>query len=78
MFAIEASWRGGERKVQTLVEGAFEALDPGMELEYLELVDRNDLSPIEGEEATGDVAVCVAARAGDVRLIDNITLEFLS
>ncbi|MBA4683963.1 MAG: pantoate--beta-alanine ligase [Planctomycetes bacterium] len=78
LFAIEESWRGGERKVQTLVEGAFEALDPGLELEYLELVDRNDLSPIEGEEATGDVAVCIAARAGEVRLIDNITLEFLS
>ena len=78
LFAIEESWRGGERKVQSLVEGAFEALDPGLELEYLELVDRNDLSPIEGGEATGDVAVCIAARAGEVRLIDNITLECLS
>ena len=78
LFAIEELWRGGERQVQSLVEGAVEVLDPGLELEYLELVDRNDLSPIEGGEATGDVAVCIAARAGEVRLIDNISLECLS
>jgi len=63
--------------VHSLIEGAMSVLDPDLELEYLEMVDRNDLSPVVGE-AKGDVAVCIAARAGEVRLIDNITLEFFS
>ncbi|MGB1071409.1 MAG: pantoate--beta-alanine ligase [Planctomycetota bacterium] len=77
LFAIEESWRGGDRMVHSLIEGAMSVLDPDLELEYLEMVDRNDLSPVVGE-AKGDVAVCIAARAGEVRLIDNITLEFFS
>lgn len=75
LFEIDESWRQGERRIQSLISAAVAILDPDLKLEYLELVDLRDLSPIEGEVAMVDVAVCIAARAGEVRLIDNITLE---
>jgi len=45
---------------------------PGLVLEYAELVDPDDLSPLES--ASGRSVLAVAVRAGGTRLIDNITL----
>lgn len=42
-------------------------------LEYAEVVRASDLAPVERLE--GEVLVAVAARVGDVRLIDNMTIR---
>ena len=44
-----------------------------MRLEYAEVVGADTLAPLEAIE--GDVLVAVAARVGDVRLIDNMTIH---
>lgn len=46
--------------------------EPLVEMEYAELVDPDDLSPVEGAE--GGALLAVAARVGPTRLIDNIML----
>ncbi|HVW18666.1 MAG TPA: pantoate--beta-alanine ligase, partial [Solirubrobacteraceae bacterium] len=48
-------------------------LDAGLEPEYLELVDADDLAPVE--RLDGEALLVVAARVGDVRLIDNAVLR---
>lgn len=45
----------------------------GLDVDYLEAVDATTLRPVEDFE--GDVLVAVAARVGDVRLIDNTTVR---
>jgi pantoate--beta-alanine ligase len=47
--------------------------DLGVEPEYVALVDPETLEPVEALE--GDVLVAVAARVGDVRLIDNTIIN---
>jgi pantoate--beta-alanine ligase len=47
--------------------------EPLVRLEYAEVVAADSLEPLE--ELTGDVLVAVAARVGDVRLIDNMTIR---
>lgn len=44
----------------------------GVQLEYLEIVDTTNLRTVENVSKEKDVAVCVAAMVGDIRLIDNI------
>lgn len=46
----------------------------GLRPEYVELVDGNSLQPIPTFRGSHYVVACVAAWAGDVRLIDNITV----
>ena len=43
-------------------------------VEYLEVVDVNSLQAIEDENQRTDIAICVAAHLGTVRLIDNIIM----
>jgi pantoate--beta-alanine ligase len=47
--------------------------EPRLRLEYAEVVDAATLQPLETVD--GDVLVAVAARVGDVRLIDNMTVH---
>lgn len=47
--------------------------DSSIELEYLEVVDAQTLE-IQHEYSTSQVVACLAARVGNVRLIDNILL----
>lgn len=47
--------------------------EPLVRLEYAEVVRASDLVPVERLE--GEVLVAVAARVGDVRLIDNMTIR---
>ncbi len=44
-----------------------------LKLEYLEIVDGNDLSPVK--EIDDNSYCCVAAYCGDIRLIDNMKLK---
>ena len=41
------------------------------ELEYLEIRNASNLEPLNGKNFSGDMIVCVAAKLGSVRLIDN-------
>jgi pantoate--beta-alanine ligase len=47
----------------------------GLEVEYLEFVNPDDLSAIEPKISPKDVAICVAAYVEGIRLIDNIYLR---
>ncbi len=63
---------GGERRALALGSGAVEALAPGT-VDYVEIVDAEDLSPIDVVERP---ALCaLAVKLGGVRLIDNMVLD---
>lgn len=49
------------------------ATEPKVELDYAEVVDAGDLTPVT--ILAGEVLVAVAARVGRARLIDNMTLS---
>lgn len=49
------------------------ATEPRVELDYAEVVDANDLTPVT--ILAGDVLVAVAAQVGRARLIDNMTVS---
>ena len=64
----------GERDAARLRESALAAMAPyGVEPEYLALVDPDSFSPVD--TVNGRVLVAVAARVGDVRLIDNALFQ---
>ncbi len=46
----------------------------GFELEYLSVVNRDTLLPVDYVDATSQVALCVAGEVGGVRLLDNVCL----
>ncbi|MCB0531475.1 MAG: pantoate--beta-alanine ligase [Lewinellaceae bacterium] len=47
----------------------------GLDPEYFDLVDGNTLLPVEQYGDSDFIVVCVAAWAGDVRLIDNLVIR---
>lgn len=49
------------------------ATEPRVQLDYAEVVDAHDLTPVT--EISGDVLVAVAAVVGRARLIDNMTVS---
>jgi len=66
---------GGERdacKLRRVVANVL-TTEPLVRLEYAEVVAADTLAPLE--ELDGEVLVAVAARVGDVRLIDNMTIR---
>jgi pantoate--beta-alanine ligase len=67
--------RAGERDACRLRRVVANVLttEPLVRLEYAEVVGAGDLRPLERLE--GEVLVAVAARVGDVRLIDNMTIR---
>ncbi len=71
--AATALAAGGERSTAALLDAAREAMCPfAVEPEYLALVDPDTLEPLE--RLDGDALLAIAARVGEVRLIDNTTL----
>jgi pantoate--beta-alanine ligase len=48
---------------------------PGVELEYFEIINGQDLRPADSWSSRDDVIGCVAARVGKIRLIDNINFS---
>ena len=50
------------------------AMQDDIKLEYFEVVDEESLQPIENIREYAQVALCMAAYLGDVRLIDNLLL----
>ena len=51
------------------------ALVPGLELEYMAVVDAHTLQPLVEWDPARPVALCLAAHLGGVRLIDNVVVE---
>ncbi|GAA4423326.1 pantoate--beta-alanine ligase [Pontibacter saemangeumensis] len=47
----------------------------GVELEYFEIVDPATLQPVAGLDGMQEVALCLAAVVGPVRLIDNLLVN---
>ncbi|MCW3028561.1 MAG: pantoate--beta-alanine ligase [Solirubrobacterales bacterium] len=75
--ALEAA-RGlaarGERSSEALVDAALQTLGSfGVDPDYVALVDPETLEPLE--QLAGRALLAIAARIGDVRLIDNTILE---
>jgi pantoate--beta-alanine ligase len=68
---VRRRFAAGERDPARLVAGAPEALAPGR-IDYVEVVDAVDLSPVANIERP--VLVAVAVHFGGVRLIDNAVL----
>ncbi len=72
--AATALAAGGERSTAALLDAAREAMRPfDVEPEYLALVDPDTLEPLE--RLDGEALLAIAARVGEVRLIDNTTLS---
>ncbi len=64
----------GERSAQALLGAAREAMRPmGVEPEYVALVEPDTLEPID--TLAGEALLALAARIGEVRLIDNAILQ---
>lgn len=69
-----ASFVAGERRPAALVDRVRASIEAaGGEVEYVELVSPETLSPV-ATEATADGVIAVAAWFGGVRLIDNLRL----
>jgi pantoate--beta-alanine ligase len=63
----------GERSARALLAAAREAMRPfGVEPEYLALVEPDTLEPVD--TLAGETLLAIAARIGEVRLIDNAIL----
>lgn len=72
LFKAQTMLEGGERNPQAITD----AVKKGMaevDIDYVELVDADELTPVERIEGT--VLLAVAARVGKARLIDNIKYE---
>ncbi len=72
--AAHALFAHGERSAQRLLDAARAAMAPfGVEPEYVALVDPETLEPLAA--LGSDALLALAARIGDVRLIDNTVLS---
>jgi pantoate--beta-alanine ligase len=73
--AARAAVQGGEQRAEAIVRAAREVLgtEPELVLDYLELVDPDDLGAVSQLEH--EALLLVAARVGATRLIDNTQLR---
>lgn len=65
-----ALMEAGERKAAAIVDAVREELSEVDLVDYIELVDALEMTPVE--EVAGEVMLAVAAKVGEARLIDNI------
>lgn len=73
LLAARAAFDEGEREAAKLVDIARAPLAGVDSIQYLELVDTQNLEPIQGQVDRA-AALCVAAYVGSTRLIDNVLL----
>ena len=71
---IVSSHAAGEMNVEKLLKDARSLLPAEVSLEYLEILDRSSLQPLQDLSESPDAVTCLAARVGEVRLIDNMAL----
>jgi pantoate--beta-alanine ligase len=74
LLAAKAAFEAGERNGAKLVEIARKPLAGVDSVQYLELVDTQNLEPIQCP-VDRSAALCVAAYVGSTRLIDNVLLS---
>ena len=65
--------RSGERSAESIINAAKDELAPGIALDYIEIRDPRTLETLK--TINKDVLFAIAAKLGDVRLIDNIILQ---
>jgi pantoate--beta-alanine ligase len=73
LLAAKAAFDDGEREAAKLLQIARGPLAGVDSIQYLELVDTQNLEPIQGP-VDRSAAMCVAAYVGSTRLIDNVLL----
>ncbi len=73
LLAAKAAFDTGERQAEQLLALARAPLSSVDSVQYLELVDTQNLEPIQGA-VDRTSALCVAAYLGSTRLIDNVIL----
>lgn len=73
LLAAQAAFEAGERDASRLLALARKPLEAVDEVQYVELVDATSLETVVGEVRRAS-ALCVAARVGRTRLIDNVLL----
>jgi pantoate--beta-alanine ligase len=71
--AAKVAFDAGERSATRLLETARGPIAGADSIQYLELVDTQNLEPISGQVDRA-AALCVAAYVGNTRLIDNVIL----
>jgi pantoate--beta-alanine ligase len=71
----ESLFRAGARDASAIREAMRQVLGkvPGLAIEYIEIVDNDDLTPVQ--DIQRDVLVALAVRIGPTRLIDNCVLR---
>ncbi len=74
LLAAKVAFEAGERDAAKLVEIARKPLAGVDSVQYLELVDTQNLEPLQGK-VDRSAALCVAAYVGSTRLIDNVLLS---
>ena len=66
----------GKMPIQKVVEAGKQFFSPfDARLEYLEIVDARSLKPMEEAASGEELAICIAAHVGEVRLIDNLIVK---
>jgi pantoate--beta-alanine ligase len=80
LAAAAAAVRAGERDAGALLDlvRGLVAAESAVALEYAEIRTAHELAPVDvldGDVLTGDVLLAVAARVGETRLIDNVTMS---
>jgi pantoate--beta-alanine ligase len=74
LFAVQRAVANGERDADRALAAGREILTAeGIEPEYLAAVSTQTLMPVKA--ITGETLVPVAARVGNVRLIDNVIVS---
>lgn len=73
IFSIRDSFKLGIKDTKKLFDAGLTNLDKNVELEYLEFVCADTF--VKADEITRDTICAIAAKVGNVRLIDNIVLE---
>lgn len=72
LFAIKSGYEKGIKDTKLLFDTAMTVLDPAIELDYLEFVDKETFDAVS--EVNSPAIAAIAAKVGAVRLIDNIIL----
>lgn len=72
LFAIKSGYEKGIKDTKLLFDTAMTVLNPAIELDYLEFVDKETFDPVS--EVNSPAIAAIAAKVGAVRLIDNIIL----
>ena len=75
LFLARQRWQAGEVIATHLREEALRSYGTEVDLDYLEVLDRDSLEPLVYIQPERGAVICVAANVGGVRLIDNIVLE---